>query len=763
MAGTRSNRRATVVAALAVLAALAAAGPAGASQWDGAGADPGRSGFQPVEEGGVPISFRWERADAALAPRSSIVTSGGSLADQRLVYATDEGRIVVRRLLTGAAVGGQPDLSARRSGAFGTGAGNVTPVDTSTAGSLGQVFAVFNQGYDPDPSNNPTRFGVEIGQVDEATGDVAGPTFRLAAADPCTANCWTDYTINSSPVITPPDAAGNRVLFFLAEKNVPPTNPADPSTAQSLQTLYRVPIANASSRSAGIGTVTWVADTDANPLASPTLAWLRDAAGQPAAYVALATSGGLVTYSAADLSPGPHTDTAAPLAATVRTPTTPVTASGAPPGAPGSGMATTPAIYAAATDAAGLTTVHRFTQAGSSQVLDRADSAAVSGEAAVMLATDQVVGPAAATPGHLFVTTSTNLYSFATDTLSVVARYSANDAAPGAGFRFTTAAATGQLVAVVTDGGAQLVLDSATLQPVDAERFRPSRNATRANQSFGQPAIASRLLQMGSSAGVFVYGMRLAVPPTGYWLAASDGGIFAFGDAGFYGSTGDLRLNRPIVGMGATPTRQGYWLVGSDGGVFSFGDAGFFGSTGGMVLNSPIIAMAPTPSGEGYWMVAADGGVFAFGDATFFGSTGDMVLNKPIVGMAPTITGEGYWLVASDGGIFAFGDAGFFGSTGDTPLNKPVVGMAANPNGDGYWLVASDGGVFAFGRSAFFGSTGDISLNQPILAMAASATGLGYLFTAPDGGVFTFGDVPFLGSTGDLTLNKPVVGLAVKP
>jgi hypothetical protein len=30
---------------------------------------------------------------------------------------------------------------------------------------------------------------------------------------------------------------------------------------------------------------------------------------------------------------------------------------------------------------------------------------------------------------------------------------------------------------------------------------------------------------------------------------ASDGGIFAFGDAPFYGSTGSLTLNKPIVGM----------------------------------------------------------------------------------------------------------------------------------------------------------------------------------------------------------------------
>jgi hypothetical protein len=85
--------------------------------------------------------------------------------------------------------------------------------------------------------------------------------------------------------------------------------------------------------------------------------------------------------------------------------------------------------------------------------------------------------------------------------------------------------------------------------------------------------------------------------------------------------------------MGATPTGGGYWLVGSDGGVFAFGDAGFFGSTGAMKLNKPIVGLAPSPSGGGYWMVASDGGIFAFGDAAFFGSTG-MKLAQPVVGMA---------------------------------------------------------------------------------------------------------------------------------
>jgi hypothetical protein len=250
------------------------------------------------------------------------------------------------------------------------------------------------------------------------------------------------------------------------------------------------------------------------------------------------------------------------------------------------------------------------------------------------------------------------------------------------------------------------------------------------------------------------------VHTAGYWLSASDGGIFTFGPgASFFGSTGSIKLNKPIVGMAGTPDSGGYWEVASDGGIFAFGDAGFFGSTGSMSLNKPVVGMASPPSGLGYWLVASDGGIFTFGDAGFFGSTGSIKLNKPIVGMAPTPSGLGYWLVATDGGIFAFGDAVFQGSTGSITLNKPIVGMAATTGGQGYWLVASDGGVFAF-NAPFFGSTGSIKLNKPVVGMAATPTALGYWMVATDGGVFAFGDAPFFGSTGSITLNKPVVGMA---
>ena len=247
---------------------------------------------------------------------------------------------------------------------------------------------------------------------------------------------------------------------------------------------------------------------------------------------------------------------------------------------------------------------------------------------------------------------------------------------------------------------------------------------------------------------------------TGYLEVASDGGLFAFGKAQFYGSMGGKPLNKPIVGLASTPDNKGYWEVASDGGVFSFGDAKFFGSTGSITLNKPIVGIASTPDGQGYWLVASDGGVFAYGDAAFHGSTGSITLNKPIVGIASTPDGQGYWLVASDGGVFSFGDAAFHGSTGSITLNKPVVGIASTPDGQGYWLVASDGGIFAFGDASFYGSTGSLTLNKPVVGIAASNNGQGYVLAASDGGIFAFGNSTFFGSMGGIPLNQPVVGVA---
>ena len=212
----------------------------------------------------------------------------------------------------------------------------------------------------------------------------------------------------------------------------------------------------------------------------------------------------------------------------------------------------------------------------------------------------------------------------------------------------------------------------------------------------------------------------------GYWLAARDGGIFNYGDAGFFGSAGSLHLNGPVVGMAASPDGGGYWLVAADGGIFNYGDAGFFGSAGSLHLNAPIVGMAASPDGGGYWLVAADGGIFSYGDASFGGSAGGLPLNAPVVGMTATPDGRGYWLVARDGGVFTYGDAPFDGSAGSLMLDAPVTGMTATPDGAGYWLVARDGGVFTYGDARYFGSLGGMALPGPVVGLAAAAQGAGY-------------------------------------
>ena len=99
---------------------------------------------------------------------------------------------------------------------------------------------------------------------------------------------------------------------------------------------------------------------------------------------------------------------------------------------------------------------------------------------------------------------------------------------------------------------------------------------------FGAPQVAPPLVAPLNSVVVAMAPNPVApANDEGYWLASADGGVYAQGNAGFYGSLGALHLQGPVVAMAATPDGGGYWLVALDGGVFAFGDAGFYGSMGG--------------------------------------------------------------------------------------------------------------------------------------------------------------------------------------
>jgi hypothetical protein len=266
-------------------------------------------------------------------------------------------------------------------------------------------------------------------------------------------------------------------------------------------------------------------------------------------------------------------------------------------------------------------------------------------------------------------------------------------------------------------------------------------------------------------------------PPTaGYWEVAADGGIFTFGNAGFFGSMGGVHLNAPVVGMAVHLVNEnvdggagGYWEVAADGGIFSFGNAPFYGSMGRTHLNAPVVGMALDPVTGGYWEVASDGGIFSF-NAPFHGSASGMSPNSRIVGMAATPDGGGYWLAAANGAVFAFGDAGTFGSATNS-LATPVVGITATVTGGGYWLVTNNGAIFAVGDAPNHGSTAGFPLNKPIVGMASTYNAgfsagdgtYGYWEAASDGGIFTFGNTAFYGSMGGTHLNAPIVGVTATP
>lgn len=256
----------------------------------------------------------------------------------------------------------------------------------------------------------------------------------------------------------------------------------------------------------------------------------------------------------------------------------------------------------------------------------------------------------------------------------------------------------------------------------------------------------------------------------GYWLVGRDGGIFSFGAAQFYGSTGALHLQRRVVGIASTPDHRGYWLVASDGGVFAFGDAGFYGSVPGVGLapagsarlprlNAPIVGIVPSHDGGGYFMVASDGGVFAFGDAAYEGSCPGIGGCAGAGEVVMPANGNGYWLVTTSGDVYAFGGAPYLGGPGAQGI---VTSGAHTQSGLGYWILFRYGLVFHYGDAKDFGSLprGDSGGYDITTAIFTTAHDKGYWIATAAGAVYGFGNAPDEGGMAGHHLNGSITGAA---
>ena len=515
--------------AAGITATMAVAATALGAHWAGIGGDPGRSGHQPVDPTGPPVTLEYT-ADEASPVRTSMLTSAGDVGDQRIIYSTSDGRVHHRGL-----DGGSPEYATKvvlapsfapDADIFGSGNGAISPVESSTADALGYTFQIFNEDA---AQADPLGPDIALSIFDQTDGDLV---------DTATIAGTTNYTVNDTPLLF------QDALWFVATPDGLPFPPPDPEATTK---LIKVNIGDPSGEGGNptIGSVKTIDVGGATATAHPTGMYLFNADGEAKPYVALGFGSGntVRTFTADTVDPAAGPASGDLPGSGAFTPSVPVLPNGKTP-QPGEDVETAPYIYVAVASTDPIsdypgTQVLKIVQSPDSPntlilAPDESNtSKVVIGNAGLELAVSQPADQAPDNGGFVVVTTSCDVYSISAGDMSDIEPLLGNDASDGCadstsanlatGFRRTTAALSGNLGFVQRNNGDQLAftLDRADQLPADEFEEVDPQDATAA---YGQPAISHRLVQFGDDKRVSVYG-------TGTDLGAGEEGVgFAIND-----------------------------------------------------------------------------------------------------------------------------------------------------------------------------------------------------------------------------------------
>ena len=291
--------------------------------------------------------------------------------------------------------------------------------------------------------------------------------------------------------------------------------------------------------------------------------------------------------------------------------------------------------------------------------------------------------------------------------------------------------------------------------PVETAALEPGSPALGKGVSAGCPATDARgVVRPAGDCDVGAFQKS----DQGYWEVASDGGMFAFGTARFYGSMGSTPLVAPVVGMASTPDRAGTGRWPPTGASSPSATPPSTARWAASRPNQPVVGIADTPSREGLLGGGRRRGRLRLRQRRLLRLDGRPAAERPGGGHRRHPRRQGLLgggrrrrhlrlrqrrLLRLDGRAAAERAGGRHRrparqarATGRWPptggsspsvepsstarwagssLNAPVVAISDTPDGQGYWEVAADGGLFAFGDAGFYGSMGGKPLNAPIV------------------------------------------------